>query len=170
MKFEENNADFEVPLCKWYKIDKKSPTDFTIVQTSEVTMPPVPIIDPIQKKKPAEMVQAQNNVQAVAPNGSANKSSAATVPKLNLSSNGPAVQEHKSGPKIEPESKSSCQAKAAARPNKDPLPIENNRKKEEVQERASEAKGVPPQDENKTQAQKKQITDDAKTGCGCLLL
>ena len=49
--FEERDDDFKVAICKFYKLDKKSPTDFHVVQVVQVVPPPIPLLDIFQKKK-----------------------------------------------------------------------------------------------------------------------
>lgn len=54
-EFKENDADFDVPICKFYKLKKESATNFKIVQEIFPTIPPVPFLD-ITGKKPIAQV------------------------------------------------------------------------------------------------------------------
>lgn len=150
-EFKESDEDFKVPISKFYKLDKKTSTDFKIVQIAFPDIPPVPFLD-IMNKKPTttqlkkeenkcqnanEQKQAKTNNNLQARNEQAN-----TAP--NISSGSAEVKKKEN--KIESTKEITVEVK------------EENKK---LSKKPSE-----PQEKNESEQKEKKET----TGCSCSLL
>ena len=166
-KFEESDEDFKVPLGKFYQLKRKSPIDFTIVQTEKPNLPPVPYLNIIKKPIPGTKTESPPVKQEVV------NVAAASPPKLS------AKESHPSQKQIE-----TVHEKAYPMGSLPPIS-----KKEEVKTVKNETKvifaetavikeGNAHHEKESKQVDKdpilkkeeKKASQDDKAGCSCLLL
>ena len=106
-KYSPEEADFKVPISKYYSLFRKSIDDFEIKQVSVVILPPCPMLDivrkpigskssPNVKAKPAEKI-SQPVQDIVAPVPQVAKSIAETSPSHEEKVTKPAENNEKAG-------------------------------------------------------------------------
>ncbi len=139
--FVEDGRDFDLPLSKFYKFEKRTATDFKVIQTGQPDLPPVPDFQLAQKKRLEELKAA--NV---------NKVSVATAPQSNAVNGTTGVMDN-----------TKADNKTATQPKTAPVAPAPN-------ERAAEGKVKPREEEPKrpTDSAKDKAAD--KAGCSCSLL